>query len=589
MDGKALAIANNDLVYLWWTYPEKIPDCLGFTIHRLEKGKAAAPLPAYVGFEPKKSDRTPPEHHTTDYWPVQSYQWKDLFVPEEKDVAYEIIPVTGKPGEKLKELSDLAIRTDGTKATDTLGRYRVIFNQGIVSTQSLSKKLRKWDEGKLSAEKLRDHISDPKDPIRKQLAGEAPGALVSLLERAKKEGGTCYAALYELTDKELTDALANSKGHVRIILSNADSSETGADKKTKKIYDGTNKEAREKLHDVLGDDIIDRLLPKGNYIGHNKFVVFTDGKGKPKTVLTGSTNWTCTGLCAQSNNILIIDDETIASQYLDYWHRLADDQGKQGPEFRKANAAPLPRVDMGAGEGTIQLWFTPDMKQKTKPKGAAAPPPDMDEVFEAIRGAKHGALFLLFNAGEPSILDCLEEVSQSRRKEKKEFFVRGAVSDAKTSDKFATRVYNDSLLDAPNTLITGIGGVPDAFSYWEKEIAKLGYAVIHDKILVLDFRDPENCTVITGSHNLGYKASYSNDENYCIIRGNRAIAESYTAHVLDIVNHYNWRYKLNQDKKKGKSPAGSFTDLDESDNWQNKYFQGNFLKNRDLFFFPGAR
>jgi phosphatidylserine/phosphatidylglycerophosphate/cardiolipin synthase-like enzyme len=63
----------------------------------------------------------------------------------------------------------------------------------------------------------------------------------------------------------------------------------------------------------------------------------------------------------------------------------------------------------------------------------------------------------------------------------------------------------------------------DQFSYWEKELAKLGHAVNHDKIMVIDpFRD--NCVVVTGSHNLGDKASYSNDENLCILRGNRATA-----------------------------------------------------------------
>ena len=46
MERKALAIANNDLVYLWWTYSEKIPDCLGFSIRRFQKGKAPVALPA---------------------------------------------------------------------------------------------------------------------------------------------------------------------------------------------------------------------------------------------------------------------------------------------------------------------------------------------------------------------------------------------------------------------------------------------------------------------------------------------------------------------------------------------------------------
>jgi phosphatidylserine/phosphatidylglycerophosphate/cardiolipin synthase-like enzyme len=52
--------------------------------------------------------------------------------------------------------------------------------------------------------------------------------------------------------------------------------------------------------------------------------------------------------------------------------------------------------------------------------------------------------------------------------------------------------------------------------------------------------------VITGSHNLGFKASYSNDENILIIRGDRAVAEAYAAHVLDVYEHYRWRWRLQQ-------------------------------------------
>lgn len=90
-----------------------------------------------------------------------------------------------------------------------------------------------------------------------------------------------------------------------------------------------------------------------------------------------------------------------------------------------------------------------------------------------------------------------------------------------------------------------------------------------------------------GSHNLRYKASYSNDENLCLIRGNRAMAEAYTAHVLDVVNHYNWRHKLAETQKAG-SDRKAFSDLDQTDGWQNKYFKGIFLANRDLFFFPDS-
>jgi phosphatidylserine/phosphatidylglycerophosphate/cardiolipin synthase-like enzyme len=582
MSGKALAIANNDLVYLWWTHPQAIPECLGFSIHRLVDGKPPAPLPATVGFDKASTDSLDKSKHNTDYLPIQSYQWKDLFVPEEIDVSYEIFPVKGTPGKKLTEIPGFRLRTGLIRATDKLGKHRVIFNRGIISTQSLVKKLRSLDRHAPSENSLRDHIGEIGDPIRAGLAGEAIEALTSLFDRARSEGGKCFLALYELTDEELISAIEKNKSRVELILSNADGSKTVNGKQVK-VYDKTNAATRKRLARSLGSRFHDRLLAEGNYIGHNKFVVYVDASNRPTAVLTGSTNWTPTGMCAQSNNILILEDRKVAERYLDYWSRLLDDDAEQGKDFRADNAKPSPKLSLGGNAGTVQVWYSPNTKQKTKPKSPATPV-DMKEVFDAISAAKHGVLFLLFSAGSPSILTRITEESKKRKSAGKEYFVRGAVSDAATSKQVATRVYNDSLLKAPNSLITGIAGIRDQFSFWERELEKLGHAVIHDKVVVVDpFSD--NCVVVTGSHNLGFKASYSNDENMCIIRGNREIAQAYTAHVLDVVNHYNWRYKLVQAKKEGKTEV-AFKDLDEDDTWQSKYFRNNFLASRDQFFFP---
>lgn len=585
MQKKALAIANNDIVYLWWTYPKKIPQCLGFSVRRRQKGKAPVALFAFVGFKAlAEGERPHPRRSNTDYWPIQSYQWKDLFVPEE-EVWYEIIPMTGTPGQRLKAMPRLTVRTNRIKASDTIDGHRVVFNRGIIATQALSRKLPKGKTGTPSATALRKHIGKPGDKIREGLAGESIEILKSLFERARKEKGKCYCALYELTDAELITALTKSKGYVEVILANADSSKMDGDGKVRKVYDGTNAASRNILRRALGDDLHDRLLSGSNAIGHNKFIVYTNKAGVPKAVLTGSTNWTSTGLCAQSNNVLLLEDRDIAARFLAYWRMLLLDQAQQGIELRKANALSPPTLRLDRTVGKASVWFSPNTRLRNKPTSNPPAPPDMIEVFKAIDDAQHGVLFLVFSAGAPSILDRLTEVSMQRAEAAQPFFVRGAISDAQAADQFATRVYNDSLLKAPNRLITGIGGVPDQYSYWEKELAKLGHAVIHDKLLVVDpFSD--NCVVITGSHNLGYKASYSNDENLCIIRGNRAIAQAYTTHILDIVNHYNWRNKLVEKKKQGKNYKKAYYDLDETDNWQNKYFRGHFLKNRDQFFFP---
>jgi len=63
----------------------------------------------------------------------------------------------------------------------------------------------------------------------------------------------------------------------------------------------------------------------------------------------------------------------------------------------------------------------------------------------------------------------------------------------------------------------------------------------HDNIVVVL---SDSCWVVTGSHNLGCKASYENDQNLLILRGNRGLAEAYATHVMDIYGHYRWRYTV---------------------------------------------
>ena len=67
-----------------------------------------------------------------------------------------------------------------------------------------------------------------------------------------------------------------------------------------------------------------------NHIGHNKFLVYANKSGKARAVLFGSTNWTPTGLCAQTNNTLIVDDPKLANRYLKYWKHLVADTKAAG-------------------------------------------------------------------------------------------------------------------------------------------------------------------------------------------------------------------------------------------------------------------
>ena len=101
---------------------------------------------------------------------------------------------------------------------------------------------------------------------------------------------------------------------------------------------------------------------------------------------------------------------------------------------------------------------------------------------------------------------------------------------------------------------------------WRQEILNAGFAVTHDKIVVIDpFSD--DCFVVTGSHNLGHRASFNNDENLVIVKGQRALAEAYATHVLDIYDHFSWRWMVQRDKAKADASLKV-----EPDEWQSRYY-----------------
>jgi phosphatidylserine/phosphatidylglycerophosphate/cardiolipin synthase-like enzyme len=96
-------------------------------------------------------------------------------------------------------------------------------------------------------------------------------------------------------------------------------------------------------------------------------------------------------------------------------------------------------------------------------------------------------------------------------------------------------------------------------------------AIIHDKIVVIDPLS-RDCVVVLGSHNLGFKASYSNDENMLIISGHRDLAVAYAVHVIDVYDHYRFGAIENDRRRQGKKGWSGF--LEVNDRWQDPYVSG---------------
>lgn len=563
---KAIAIANNDTVFLSWCYDEKIPQCMGFAVYRRDSTGQKMALPAWVGF--KGGSNPDWQHKDTTVWPVQKLGWRDFTATRGETYTYDIVPLTGKP-DGLKPLAGKTLTTDRVTLTPKRGSFSTYFTKGILATQALTHVVKPKKKGDApDSTVLEGHIDKPGDPLRVKLAGQILEGLTALLDRAAKNGGACYFALYELSDPELVDRLIAAKAYIHVILGN-----TGTD-------DAENHPWRVKLK-AAGVEVTDRMVAN-DHIAHNKFCLYADAGGTARAVLTGSTNWTPTGLCTQSNNSVVIESDDIAAAYLAFWKRLKSDGGQQAQELRTVNRTTQGKAVIDGASATS--WYSPNTQQISKPAKGAATPVDMRAVFDAMAQAQNAILFLVFQPGNPSIV----EYAAACENAKPGLLVYGAATDPQVNNSFQTVLIHRTTKDAQtiddkNSVIPA-SGVATQFAYWQKELLKLpsAHAIIHNKIVVIDPMSPARCCVVTGSHNLGYRASYNNDENFVMVKGHLQLAQAYAAHVMDVYDHYRWRFTL-----KSTSIKNAFSGLDKTPKWQDKYHQDGSTARKEALFWTG--
>lgn len=635
----AYAYANNEVAYVAWDVDGPIEGCLGFEVTRVylnPDGSAArrgdgsedrVPCASWVGFSGQRNPHWLPQH--TGIWPVQKLSWRDLTLRKRRDalqrrpsevyVRYEIRPVGdlapgmepapdptpktvevvqrdaqgrpvkdghGKPvyisakayegnPRPLGYLGD-AVATPPVRVTSRLGPFRSAFTNGVLSAQWLSNVL--LEDGKIGANELFDKLADPQDPHRKYLAGDVLPLLHELFERP----GAFHLALYELDDQELVDLLLANAHRIHLILAN-----TGKDKDGG-VWDVRNAAARDRLVQA-GAEVQHRMFNNATHIGHNKFVVHDPQDGGPRSVFTGSTNWTSTGLAGQTNNALLIEDDAVAQAFMDYWQRMHQDalavpdpfgapmpKNQQGPVFRQSNEAPT-RLALANG-AQLDLWFSPNMQRRTK---GSKTPPDLMEVYRRMRLAREAILFLAFYPAQ-SGKDCIIGEAIDIGRKDGQLIVTGAVSSPQAMPNYVPGDRNDpddetddAAAQSPRTFFEDNVSIVRASRIEDQALvvdfikeplnARNGFgAIIHDKIVVIDPLSPD-CTVILGSHNLGYKASYCNDENLLIITGDQALAEAYAVHAMDVYDHY--RFRAVQAELREQHRRGWSGFLETNDSW----------------------
>lgn len=613
---KAKAYTNGEVGYISWQIDSMIHGCLGFEITRVfpDDPTQNKILAAWVPFTGQSNPDWAPQD--TSVWPVQKLSWRDLTLIKSRDsiqsraqgfkVQYLIrpvvaatagldpviptLPVTYKGTPVALSYVDEGLTTNVVLVGTQYGNIRATFTNGILATQALAHILS--SQGSSLKTALQTDIKQTGNAVRTYLAGEVLNTLKMLLLKTQATpGASLKMAIYEFDDQELYNTLIAVKDRVEIVLSNTSND---ASKGQPPAWDKENSPFRQAL-EAAGVKKYDRFF-NNDHIGHNKFVVYLEG-GQPKSVLTGSTNWTPNGMCAQSNNATIIDSEEVAQYYDNYFEALKKDtalftvpsptsaptNNVQGSVFRTSNIPGNPPVTLGDGS-QVTVWFSPNTIKTTPDKTTV--PPDLSQVYSLMRKAEKAIFFAVFLPGTATdtnpndIMTNIITEAISLGTLDTSLLVYGAISspmampvgDQSPASAAVTAAVSGAKGAVPTTYDKGNVHIIRAFNLtadditgdFKTELLSAGAAIIHDKIIVIDPFSP-NATVIFGSHNMGFKASYGNDENLVIIQNNPALVQAYAIHVLDVYEHY--RFRAVQEELKEENKPGFDGFLSVSDGW----------------------
>ncbi|HZR33998.1 MAG TPA: phospholipase D-like domain-containing protein [Nevskia sp.] len=550
------AYVNSDSATVVWRTDARIPNCLGFALHRRAtdaQGKVTETvLENRIGFAGDPNAK-PGSHASSEQWPIQRFIWNDYAAAGAGSVSYRAVARVGTPG-KLADGPASGWSTPCSVGTGSTPGFSAYFNRGMIASQWVARALQAQQAGGPAAA-LKQDIADPANPLRQDLGGVLRTALLELLAKSNAAGETIYLALYELNDPELLAAMQAYGKRCNLLLG------SGAFKSPSK---DENADIRQKLKAAGKINIYDRIVG-GKHFAHNKFVVFCDKQGKPQRAWTGSTNWTVTGLCTQVNNGILVDSPDLAAAYLRRWNTLKAAGDGYPPEVAQQGSTP---AQAALGGATMTAWNVPVLNLV-----------DLADARRLIQGARQGVLFLFFNPGpKGTLLNDILALQQDN------LFIHGVVNqDPGGKTPILTLHDRGTPIDAaPEAVVPA--PIADQMQSWFGDEYRGNMVMIHSKVVLIDPFGPHP-VLMTGSHNLGPKASGFNDDNLLIVENAPGLAAEYAVNMLGVFDHYKFRASQHvAAPAKGAKAAAAYKGLAATDAWQDGYYQAARKREIDFWF-----
>jgi hypothetical protein len=291
---------------------------------------------------------------------------------------------------------------------------------------------------------------------------------------------------------------------------------------------------------------------------HNKIIIVKKN-GTPLKVLSGSTNFSITGICVNANHVVIFNDANIAKFYSDYFDKAWTFVTK-GTSFSKDPMAGQSKSFKTANQAAITITVSPhtvDFATKI-----------LSDIAAQIQ-----------KKGVSSVLFSIMQMTSAG----------GAVMPALKAIQGNTKVFSYGVSDATDSVALYKPGSRRGILVNAKQLIKelpkpfaqetrLSAHNIHHKFIVIDFNKP-SARVYFGSSNLALGGEQQNGDNLICVQ-DPDVATAFGIEAIRLVDHFHFRANKQQAVKSNKPIM-----LAKDNKWTKPYFDKNDIKftDRELF------
>jgi phosphatidylserine/phosphatidylglycerophosphate/cardiolipin synthase-like enzyme len=383
---------------------------------------------------------------------------------------------------------------------------------------------------------------------------------------------------YDLNEPDLIKIVLElaQQSRVRVILDNATLHHNPEGTKAEDKFEKKFTEAKK------GNAAI--MRGKFGRYAHDKVFIVSNAQG-PIKVLTGSTNFSVTGICLNSNHVLLFDEKEVAQVFSEAF-KIAWDNKIKKAKFQASTLAE--------GQFTSSSPSIPPSTITFSPHSVADASRVLDDVAKRIakEGAKQTGGSVLFavmqiDNGTSPVYQILNDIHQN------ESIFSFGISDSPEGIYLYKPGTKKGLLVSGKPAATVL---PPPFD--QVPGVTFGHQV-HHKFVVCGFNQPD-AMVYCGSSNLANGGEENNGDNLLAIQ-DTDVATVFAIEALGLVDHFNFldKYatggkgsaasKKTKPQKPSASPiyaavsAGWF--LSTSDRWVKPYFDPKDLKCADRMLF----